>query len=114
VDVLGVLQQLAGWGVAYRSLQESYLDSLGPFSDVVVSLLASIAKLEPEKIRERTLAVLARARKQGRIGGRPRADEDAKLVASVQRMRDAGKSIREIAAALNKSPTTIQRLLKAA
>jgi DNA invertase Pin-like site-specific DNA recombinase len=79
----------------------------------VVALLASIAKLEREKIRERTLAGLARARKQGRIGGRPRADEDAKLVASVQRLRDAGKSIREIAAALDKSPTTIQRLVKA-
>jgi DNA invertase Pin-like site-specific DNA recombinase len=113
VDVLGVLQQLARWGVAYRSLQEAYLDSLGPFSDVVVSLLASIAKLEREKIRERTLAGLARARKQGRIGGRPRADEDAKLVASLQRLRDAGKSIREIAATLDKSPTTIQRLVKA-
>jgi DNA invertase Pin-like site-specific DNA recombinase len=112
-DVSGLLQQLAGWGVAYRSLQESYLDSLGPFSDVVVALLASIAKLEREKIRERTLAGLARARKQGRIGGRPRADEDTKLVASVQRLRDAGKSIREIAATLDKSPTTIQRLVKA-
>jgi DNA invertase Pin-like site-specific DNA recombinase len=112
-DVSGLLQQLAGWGVAYRSLQESYLDSLGPFSDVVVALLASIAKLEREKIRERTLAGLARARKQGRIGGRPRADDDAKLVASVQRLRDAGKSIREIAVALDKSPTTIQRLVKA-
>jgi DNA invertase Pin-like site-specific DNA recombinase len=112
-DVSGLLQQLAGWGVAYRSLQESYLDSLGPFSDVVVALLASIAKLEREKIRERTLAGLARARKQGRIGGRPRADEDAMLVASVQRLRDAGKSIRDIAAALDKSPTTIQRLVKA-
>ena len=111
-DVSGLLQQLAGWGVAYRSLQESYLDSLGPFSDVVVALLASIAKLEREKIRERTLAGLARARKQGRIGGRPRADEDAKLVASVQRLRDTGKSIRQIAAALDKSPTTIQRLVK--
>ena len=85
-DVSGLLQQLAGWGVAYRSLQESYLDSLGPFSDVVVALLASIAKLEREKIRERTLAGLARARKQGRIGGRPRADEDTKLVTSVQQI----------------------------
>jgi DNA invertase Pin-like site-specific DNA recombinase len=113
-DVAGLLQQFAGWGVAYRSLQESYLDSLGPFSDVVVALLASIAKLEREKIRERTLAGLARARKQGRIGGRPRADEDSKLVESVQRLRGGGKSIREIAAALNKSPTTIQRLLKTA
>src|ERR1700757_4707654 len=111
--IFDVALNVAGWGVAYRSLQESYLDSLGPFSDVVVALLASIAKLEREKIRERTLAGLARARKEGRIGGRPRADEDTKLLASVQRLRDAGKSIREIAAALDKSPTTIQRLVKA-
>ena len=82
------------------------------FSDVVVALLASIAKLEREKIRERTLAGLARARKKGRIGGRPRADEDFRLSASVQRLRDAGESIREIAATLVKSPTTIQRLVK--
>lgn len=32
------------------SKSESYLDSLGPFSDVVISLLASIAKLEREKV----------------------------------------------------------------
>jgi DNA invertase Pin-like site-specific DNA recombinase len=40
-------------------MQESYFDSLGPFSDVVISLLASIAKLERQKTRERTLAGLA-------------------------------------------------------
>lgn len=44
VDVLQILQQLKGWGVAYRSLQEAYLDSLGPFSEVLVSLLASICE----------------------------------------------------------------------
>jgi DNA invertase Pin-like site-specific DNA recombinase len=114
MEVLTVLQQLKGWGVAYRSLQEAYLDSLGPFSDVVVSLLASIAKLEREKIRERTLAGLARARKQGRIGGRPKADDDAKLVATVERLRAIGTSIRGIAAQLGKSPTTIQKLVKIA
>jgi DNA invertase Pin-like site-specific DNA recombinase len=112
VEVLQVLQQLKGWGVAYRSLQEAYLDSLGPFSEVVVSLLASIAKLEREKIRERTLAGLARARKQGRVGGRPKAAEDAKLVASVERLRKDGLSIRAIAERLGNSPTTILKLLR--
>jgi DNA invertase Pin-like site-specific DNA recombinase len=112
MEVLTVLQQLKGWGVPYRSLQEAYLDSLGPFSDVVVSLLASIAKLEREKIRERTLAGLARARKQGRVGGRPRAGEDAKLMATVQRLREQGNSIHEVAEQVGKSPTTIQKLLR--
>jgi DNA invertase Pin-like site-specific DNA recombinase len=114
MEVLTVLQQLKGWGVAFRSMQEAYLDSLGPFSDVVVSLLASIAKLEREKIRERTLAGLARARKEGRIGGRPKADDDARLVAAVERLRSTGTSIRDIAVQLGKSPTTIHKLVKLA
>jgi DNA invertase Pin-like site-specific DNA recombinase len=113
MEVLTVLQQLKGWGVAYRSLQEAYLDSLGPFSDVVVSLLASIAKLEREKIRERTLAGLERARKQGRIGGRPKAADDNKLVAGIEQLRAKGTSIRAIAEQLGKSPTTIHKLLNA-
>lgn len=114
IDVLNVLQQLKGWGVAYRSLQEAYLDSLGPFSEVVVSLLASISKLERDKIRERTLAGLARARKQGRIGGRPKAeDADPTMATKVIRLRQSGESIRKIAAKVGRSPTTIARMLRA-
>lgn len=113
LDVLNLFQQLKGWGVAYRSLQEAYLDSLGPFSDVVISMLASIAKLEREKIRERTLAGLSRARKEGRIGGRPRVDADTKLVDKIHRLKAAGKSVREIAEEAGTSRSTVQRLLAA-
>lgn len=81
-----------------------------PFGDVVVSLLASIAKLEREKIRERTLAGLARARKAGRVGGRLRAEDDYKLVQGVRKLRGEGKSIRAIANALGMSPTTVLQL----
>jgi DNA invertase Pin-like site-specific DNA recombinase len=79
----------------------------------VVSLLASIAKLEREKIRERTLAGLARARKQGRIGGRPKAEDNAKLVQTVQRMRAAGRSVRQIATEADISSNTVLKLLRA-
>jgi DNA invertase Pin-like site-specific DNA recombinase len=110
MEVLTVLQQLKGWSVAYRSLQEPYLDSLGPFADVVVSLLASIAKLEREKIRERTLAGLARARKAGRVGGRPKAEDDYKLVERLRKLQAEGQSIRAIAGELGISPTTVSKL----
>lgn len=114
VDVLTVLQQLKSWGIAYRSLQEAYLDSLGPFSEVVVSLLASIAKLERERIRERTLAGLERARKAGRIGGRPKAeDEDPRLMEKVAQLRQEGASLRTIAARVDRSVNTVMRLLNA-
>jgi DNA invertase Pin-like site-specific DNA recombinase len=114
VGVLFTLEQLKSWGVQYRSMQESCLDSLGPYSDVVVLLLSTIAKLERERIRERTLSGLSRARKDGRIGGRPPGDADTKLVTHIHRLKAAGKSIREIAEEAGTSRSTVQRLLAAA
>lgn len=113
-ETLRLLEELQGWGVGWRSFQESYIDTLGPFADAVIAILASIAKMEREKIRERTLAGLARARKQGRIGGRPKAQGDYKLVATVSKLRSEGKSIRRIAATVGASPTTVQKLLSSA
>ena len=35
-ETLRVLEQVKAWGIAYRSLQESYIDTLGPFGDVFI------------------------------------------------------------------------------
>lgn len=113
-ETLRLLEELRAWGVSWRSYQEAYIDALGPFADVVIALLSSIAKMEREKIRERTLAGLQRARKHGRIGGRPKAVDDYKLVHQVQALRTEGKSIRQIASSVGASPTTVLKLLKAA
>ena len=113
-ETLRLLEELRAWGVTWRSYQEAYIDSLGPFAEVVIALLSSIAKMEREKIRERTLAGLQRARKHGRIGGRPKAVEDFKLVQQVEALRAEGQSIRKIAVKVGASPTTVQKLLKVA
>jgi DNA invertase Pin-like site-specific DNA recombinase len=111
-ETLRLLEELRAWGVTWRSYQEAYIDALGPFAEVVIALLSSIAKMEREKIRERTLAGLQRARKHGRIGGRPKAIEDFKLVQQVEALRAEGQSIRKIAIKVGASPTTVQKLLK--
>jgi hypothetical protein len=102
---------IASMGCGWRSFQESYMDALGPFAQVVIALLSSIAKMEREKLRERTLAGLARARKAGRIGGRPKATENYELVQEVVARRLKGESIRQIAAIVGASPATVQKLL---
>ncbi len=112
MEVRTVLKQLSAWGIGYRSLQEPFLDSLGPFSEVIVASLACIAKLEREKIRERTLAGLARARKEGRVGGRPKAEDDRSLVERVSALRKSGKSIRGTANELGISPTTVVKVMR--
>ena len=113
-ETLRLLEELRAWGVTWRSYQEAYIDALGPFAEVVIALLSSIAKMEREKIQERTIAGLQRARKQGRIGGRPKAIDDYKLVRRVEALRAQGQSIRNIAAEVGASPTTVQKLLRAA
>jgi DNA invertase Pin-like site-specific DNA recombinase len=108
LETLQHLQRLTAYGIAYRSFTENYIDSLGPFRDVVISLLAALARQERIRLSERVVAGLARARKEGRIGGRP------KVVVSTNRMRklaDKGLSAVEIGAQLGCSRMTVARRL---
>jgi DNA invertase Pin-like site-specific DNA recombinase len=52
LETLNHLKRLSCWGVNWRSYQEAYFDSCGPFKDVVVSLMATLAKQERLRIGE--------------------------------------------------------------
>jgi len=114
VETLNHLQRLTGYGVHYRSFTEQYLDSTGIFKEAVIGILAAVAKQERVRISERTIAGLQRAKAQGRVGGRPKAEDDYKLVNRVNALRAEGKSIRQIATTVGASPTTIQKLVNRA
>jgi DNA invertase Pin-like site-specific DNA recombinase len=112
VETLNHLQRLTSYGVNYRSFTEQYLDSTGIFKEAVIGILAAVAKQERVRLSERTIAGLQRAKAQGRVGGRPKAeDADPKLVTKIALLREQGQSIRSIAAAVKKSPNTVLRLL---
>jgi len=111
---LGYLRQLGAYGVGFKSYQEPFFDSAGPFKEFMISAFATFASLERARISERTLAGLAKARAQGRVGGRPKAIEDHKLVAAVALRREDGKSIRQIASELRLSTNTVLKVLMAA
>jgi DNA invertase Pin-like site-specific DNA recombinase len=68
---LQYLERLTSYQVGYKSFTEPYLDSCGTFKDVVISLLATMAKQERLRIGERVRAGLQRARGQGKRLGRP-------------------------------------------
>jgi DNA invertase Pin-like site-specific DNA recombinase len=55
---LNYLQRLESKGVDYVSYQEQWLDSTGPFKDVMISMFATLAKQERARISERTIAGL--------------------------------------------------------
>jgi DNA invertase Pin-like site-specific DNA recombinase len=68
---LQYLERLTSYQVGYKSFTEPYLDSCGTFKDVVISLLATMAKQERIRMGERVRAGLQHARKQGKRLGRP-------------------------------------------
>jgi DNA invertase Pin-like site-specific DNA recombinase len=110
-ETLQYLQRLTAYGVGYRSFTEQYLDSCGMFRDAVISILAVIAKQERVRLSERTLAGLARARVQGRVGGRPQVKCDRQ---QVLKLRADGCSLGEIAKSLKLTKTTVYRIVAGA
>jgi DNA invertase Pin-like site-specific DNA recombinase len=108
------LRQLEGYKVGFRSYQEPFFDSAGPFKELMIAMFASFASLERAKISERTLAGLAKAKAQGRIGGRPRVEDDARALKTFCKLKQSGLSVRKIAAEMGVSPTTVQKLARVA
>lgn len=70
-QTINYLQLLKSYGVDFHSYEERYLTTMGPFADVVVALMATIAKQESERISARTKAGMERARANGKRIGRP-------------------------------------------
>ena len=102
------LSQLDGWKVSWRSYQEPWFDSCGPFKDAVISIMATLAEQERIAISERTKAGLRRVRRAGTKLGRPTADLD---MHKVLRLRKQGLSLRAVGAKLGWSAALIAKRL---
>jgi DNA invertase Pin-like site-specific DNA recombinase len=66
-----LLEELQSIGVVFVSLGEG-IDCTTPAGKLQLHILAALAEFERERIRERVLAGLQRARAQGKRLGRPR------------------------------------------
>ena len=107
---LKYLELLESYGVRWRSLTEPWIDSAGPFRDVIISLLASLAKQERSRISERVRAGLHRAKHLGTKSGRPIGRPPAVFRRDqAMELRAAGISWREIAKRMGVSATTARR-----
>jgi len=109
-ETLQHLQRLTSYGVGYKSYTEEYLDSCGIFRDAVIGILATVAKQERIRLSERVTAGLARAKREGRTGGRPKAVVSA---SKMRKLADRGMSAVQIGAQLGVSRMTVARRLTA-
>ena len=62
------LKVLENLGIGWESYRESYFNSIGEFKDVILSIMSTLAKIEREKISERTKAGLRNAKNVGKRG----------------------------------------------
>lgn len=110
-DTLQHLRKLSNYGVQWKSFTEQYIDSAGMFGEVIISLLAVLAKQESVRRSERASAAYARLKSQGRTDhlGRKRLVLDR---SKLRAMAAAGMSTRKIAATLKVSHTSIHRILQ--
>ena len=79
------LTELENLNIGWESYTEPYFNSLGQFKDVVLSIISTIAKIEREKISERTKAGLRNAKNVGKRGRdkkprKPRSDRGSTRV----------------------------------
>lgn len=100
-DILTVADDLSDRGISLRVLTGTLAGTYSPTGEgkFFFTMMAAFAELERDLIRERTLAGLAAARAQGRIGGRPRVMDSDKLAIARAR-RATGESPSQIAKAL--------------
>jgi DNA invertase Pin-like site-specific DNA recombinase len=111
LKTLTYLSNLSSYGVDYFSFTEQYLNTVGIFKDVVIAILATIARQESIRISERTKAGMARAKANGVKLGRKATTVDPERVVA---LKDSGLSWSEVSRKLSCGQATAIRLYKRA
>src|SRR3546814_12392865 len=91
-DMLHIMERIELAGAGFRSLTEP-IDTTTAAGRMMMQMVRSFAEFERAMIRERTIAGLAHARAERRIGGRrPNADHDQRgdVAVSVASCRKPG------------------------
>jgi DNA invertase Pin-like site-specific DNA recombinase len=110
-DTLQHLRKLTSYGVQWKSFTEQFIDSAGMFGEVIISVLAVLAKQESVRRSERASAAYARLKAQGRTDHLGRKH----LVVDRDKIRDmasGGMSTRAISKKLKISHTSVHRILQ--
>ncbi len=103
------IEQLRKCGVQFKSYKEPFIDTSGPMGELFIAIFAVLAKQERLRIVERVNAGLDRARKQGKVLGRPKRVRIN--LKRAQWLRDEGMTWLGIAKTLKVPRATLMRAL---
>ena len=102
---------LAERKIGLRSLTDG-IDTAGTAGKLVFHIMAAMAEMERDLVRERTTAALIVAKREGRVGGR-KTVMTPKRVEAARKLLASGMTAREIAPTIGVSVATLYRHLPA-
>ncbi len=109
-NLIELVERLEAAKVGLRSLQEN-IDTTSSGGKLVFHLFGALAEFERNLIRERTQAGLVAARARGRMGGRPKRLDPAKLALALKLHRERNHTVEEICKMMGISKSTLYNYL---
>lgn len=106
---LAAVLELDRIGVQVVSVREHWVDTSGPVRPLLIAVFSWVAEQERRRLSERTVAGIERARRAGKVIGRPRVTVDMEQALA---LRAAGIPLRQIAARLKVGAATVHRALR--
>ena len=106
-DLIGFLEEIRGFGCDLY-LHQQAVDTTTLGGKALFQMMGVFAEFERGIIRERVMAGLARAREQGRIGGRPRVSGE--VVKAVLKNLAKGRGILKTARNCKVGTSVVQRI----
>jgi DNA invertase Pin-like site-specific DNA recombinase len=102
------MEEFRQLGVQFVSLREQ-VDTSTPMGKAMFTIIAAIAELERDLIRERVVAGVRRAQAAGKRCGRPRNEVDLRPALALLK---EGRSLKEVSAILQVPRATLRRRLQ--
>lgn len=110
IDLLSNIRLLTSYGARFACTEQSIdvrPDGSDPMGALLITILAAVAEFERTLIVERVVLGQRRARREGKVLGRPRADGPTSE--RVRALRAKGKSWSEVAEACGCTPAMARR-----
>lgn len=111
-QLIAIVEELSNKGINFISITDK-IDTSTTAGKFFFHVMSALAEMEANLIRERTMAALAVAKSQGRVGGRKKLMTDSKIESAKKLLSD-GIAAREVAKNLGISIATLYRHIPSA
>ena len=108
-DLFAIVDLIQSKGANVKSLKETWLDTTTPHGALMLTIFAGLSQFEADLIAVRTREGLASARSRGRLGGRPKTNDEQ--INRALKMYDSGFSVEDVCKSCGISKSTLYNFL---